>query len=107
MVPYTDWQVTPALTNHSTDGQYLKHELAELEAALVRFALSRLVAAGFQLVSVPDLLNSAVLEACGVSVHGDRTMVSARGPPPQLRCTVHIANMGANLISSTLTSKSE
>ncbi|KAF0291951.1 Serine--tRNA ligase, mitochondrial [Amphibalanus amphitrite] len=55
--------------------QYLKHELAELEAALVRFALRRLLSAGFQLVSVPDLLNSSVLEACGVSVHGDRTMV--------------------------------
>ena len=55
--------------------QYLKHELAELEAALVRFALSRLVRAGFRLVSVPDLLNSSVLESCGVPVHGDRTMV--------------------------------
>ena len=68
----------------------------------MRFALSRLVAAGFQLVSVPDLLNSAVLEACGVSVHGDRTMVSARGPPPQLRmCACHNTYLRVNLIGLT------
>ncbi|XP_037082927.1 serine--tRNA ligase, mitochondrial-like [Pollicipes pollicipes] len=54
---------------------YLKHELAELEAALVRHALSTLTGAGFRLVSVPDLLHSSYLEACGVPVHGDRTMV--------------------------------
>ena len=63
----------------SLRGQYLKHELAELEAALARFALSRLLGAGFQLVSVPDMLGSSALEACGVAVRGDRTMVSGRG----------------------------
>ena len=69
----------PSPQASSSPRQYLKHELAELEAALVRFAVSRLLSAGFQLVSVPDLLSSAVLEACGVPVHGDRTMVREHG----------------------------
>lgn len=54
---------------------YLLGPLAELELALVKFALENLKKNGFQIISVPDLLNSEIIEACGLKTSGKITNV--------------------------------
>ena len=55
---------------------YLLGPLAELEQALIHFTVNHLITrAGFQLVSVPDLLNPQILEACGLKTTGEITNV--------------------------------
>lgn len=54
---------------------YFLGELAELEEALIKYSVSALLKKGFQLVSVPDILPSNVLESCGMTVNSDRTQV--------------------------------
>ena len=55
---------------------FLTDQLAELEQALVRYTLQRLVKEfEFEVVSVPDVLNPAVIEACGMETQGERAQV--------------------------------
>jgi len=54
---------------------YLTGCLAELEQALVQWTVSRLVKAGFSVLSVPDLLHPQVISSCGMKVGGERTQV--------------------------------
>ncbi|BFZ07157.1 hypothetical protein BsWGS_10196 [Bradybaena similaris] len=54
---------------------YLEDKLARLEKALVSFTLDRLLKKGFELVSVPDLLYSGVIDSCGFKTSSDRTQV--------------------------------
>ena len=55
---------------------FLTDQLAELEQALVRYTLRRLVKDfGFEVVSVPDVLNPAVIESCGMETQGERAQV--------------------------------
>lgn len=55
---------------------FLTDQLAELEQALVRYTLQRLVKEwDFEVVSVPDILNPAVIEACGMETQGERAQV--------------------------------
>lgn len=56
---------------------YFLGELAELEEALIKYSVSALLNKGFELVSVPDILPSNVLESCGMTVNSDRTQVCA------------------------------
>lgn len=44
---------------------YLKNELALLENALLQYGLSKVLEHGFTFMTVPDLVNSRVLEGCG------------------------------------------
>lgn len=44
---------------------YLKNELALLENALLQYGLSKVMEHGFTYMTVPDLVNSRVLEGCG------------------------------------------
>ena len=55
---------------------YFLGELAELEQALIKYTLNKLLQEKFQLVSVPDILPSQVLESCGMTVNSDRTQVT-------------------------------
>lgn len=55
---------------------YFLEELAELEEALIKYTVSNLIEKKFQLVSVPDILPSRVLESCGMSINKDRTQVN-------------------------------
>ncbi|XP_071451397.1 serine--tRNA ligase, mitochondrial [Hetaerina americana] len=48
---------------------------AELEEALINFAMDRLHSRGFQLVSVPDILPASVIEGCGMPTRGERSQV--------------------------------
>jgi seryl-tRNA synthetase len=50
-------------------------ELAELEQALIRLVLRRLIKEGFKLVSVPDILSSEAIENCGMPTKGERNQV--------------------------------
>ncbi|XP_035893734.1 serine--tRNA ligase, mitochondrial [Anopheles stephensi] len=54
---------------------YLTDELAELEHALINYAVERLHRRNFQLITVPDLLPDRIIESCGMSVHGERNQV--------------------------------
>lgn len=54
---------------------YFLGELAELEEALLKYTVTKLLNENFKLVSVPDILPKNVLESCGMAVGGDRTQV--------------------------------
>ncbi|XP_070580640.1 serine--tRNA ligase, mitochondrial-like [Ptychodera flava] len=54
---------------------YLIGEGAELEQALIRYTLDRLLKKGFRCISVPDIVNSFVFEGCGMQTSGVRTQV--------------------------------
>lgn len=56
---------------------YFLGELAELEEALIKYTVNKLLMNGFNLVSVPDILPRKVLESCGMTVNTDRTQVLA------------------------------
>lgn len=49
--------------------------LAVLETALLQFTLDRTRKAGFQLIAVPDILPSSVIQRCGFPTTGDRNQV--------------------------------
>ncbi|PSN41966.1 hypothetical protein C0J52_10530 [Blattella germanica] len=59
---------------------YFMGELVELEQALIQFTVKRLLAKGFQLVSVPDILPAQIIEGCGMKTRGDRTQVYKLDP---------------------------
>lgn len=50
-------------------------ELAQLEQALIYYTVDVLEKKGFTLYSVPDLLNSRLIESCGMDTKSDRTQV--------------------------------
>lgn len=52
-----------------------KGPLAELEDALVRYALDAVRNSGFQLISVPDIIYPHVIESCGMKTRGERDQV--------------------------------
>ncbi|KAJ0176716.1 hypothetical protein K1T71_007895 [Dendrolimus kikuchii] len=59
---------------------YFLGELAELEEALVKYTVTELLKRNFQLVSVPDILHSSILESCGMNINTDRTQVYSLDP---------------------------
>ena len=60
----------------SEKSYYLLGPFAELEQALINYTVDFLTNhAGFSLVSVPDILNPEVIEACGFKTTGKRTNV--------------------------------
>ncbi|KFM60899.1 Serine--tRNA ligase, mitochondrial, partial [Stegodyphus mimosarum] len=54
---------------------FLKNDLSLLEQALVRFALSKLIKKGFQMVSVPDVVSQTSFEGCGMKTDGKHSQV--------------------------------
>lgn len=54
---------------------YFFGELAELEEALIKYTVTKLLNENFKLISVPDILPRNVLESCGMALNGDRTQV--------------------------------
>lgn len=54
---------------------YLLDDLAEMESALILYAVKRLKSRGFTLISVPDILPASAIEACGMQVYGERNQV--------------------------------
>ncbi|XP_014236012.1 serine--tRNA ligase, mitochondrial [Trichogramma pretiosum] len=50
-------------------------DLAELEQALINYTVQELCKLNFQLVSVPDILPSQVIERCGLISDGERKLV--------------------------------
>ncbi|XP_024938501.1 serine--tRNA ligase, mitochondrial [Cephus cinctus] len=55
-------------------------DLAELEQALIHYSIRKLMVSGFKLVSVPDILPTAVIERCGLIVNNERTLVYTLDP---------------------------
>ncbi|XP_055383150.1 serine--tRNA ligase, mitochondrial [Condylostylus longicornis] len=54
---------------------YLIDSLAEIEHALIRFATNYLKSKNFNIISVPDVLPSHIIEGCGMQTVGKRTQV--------------------------------
>lgn len=54
---------------------YFLDSLADLEKALINFVITNLLSNKFNLVSVPDILPAEVIERCGMTVKGDRSLV--------------------------------
>ncbi|GFT11245.1 hypothetical protein NPIL_531241 [Nephila pilipes] len=54
---------------------FLKHDLASLEQALVKFALSKLKKKGFEIFSVPDIVPKSFLENCGMRTENKHSQV--------------------------------
>ncbi|KAF7994711.1 hypothetical protein HCN44_004183 [Aphidius gifuensis] len=50
-------------------------DLAQLEEALIQYTISRLMKFGFQLISVPDILPTKVIERCGLNISGERNFI--------------------------------
>ncbi|RZF43037.1 hypothetical protein LSTR_LSTR001215 [Laodelphax striatellus] len=50
-------------------------QLADLETALINYSLKKLLSKGFQLVSVPDILDRRIIESCGMNTRGKRNQV--------------------------------
>ncbi|KAL4238370.1 seryl-tRNA synthetase [Mactra antiquata] len=65
-------------TGHST--YYFMDKLAMLEHALVNYTVDNLLKQGFQLISVPDLLNPTIIESCGFKTTGDVAQVYRLDP---------------------------
>ncbi|XP_013186882.1 serine--tRNA ligase, mitochondrial [Amyelois transitella] len=59
---------------------YFLDELAELEETLLKYTVSFLLKNNFNLVSVPDILPSNILESCGMSINTDRTQIYSLDP---------------------------
>ncbi|CAG9101963.1 unnamed protein product [Plutella xylostella] len=59
---------------------YFLGELAELEEALIKYTVTTILKKGFQLVSVPDILPSKIIESCGMAVNNDRTQIYSLDP---------------------------
>ncbi|KAG8327526.1 seryl-tRNA synthetase [Homalodisca vitripennis] len=55
-------------------------QLAEMESALIKYSLSKLLDNGFQAVSVPDILDRAIIESCGMETQGTRSQVYSLSP---------------------------
>lgn len=51
-------------------------QLADLESALIKWSLNKLITCGFKVISVPNILNRNIIEACGMATRGDRSQVS-------------------------------
>lgn len=56
---------------------YLRNAAALLEMALVNWALSKAMAAGFTPIMTPDLVKESVLEKCGFQPRASNTQVYA------------------------------
>lgn len=65
-------------TGHNS--YYFLGPLVELESAVVQYSLDFLKSRGFQLVSVPDLLPSAMIEGCGMDTQEKHTQVYRLDP---------------------------
>lgn len=58
-----------------TKSYYFFGALAELEQALIKSAVKKLINSKFELMSVPDILPANIIESCGMATKGDRTQV--------------------------------
>lgn len=50
-------------------------QLADLESALIKWSLNKLIDRGFKVISVPNILNRNIIEACGMATRGVRSQV--------------------------------
>lgn len=64
----------PNFTGHRS--YFFMGQLADLESALIKLSLNRLITHGFKIISVPNILNRNVIEACGMVTRGERSQVS-------------------------------
>lgn len=87
---------------------YLTGELAELEQALIKYAVTKLLASKFKLITVPDVLPARVIESCGMNTHGERNQVYKLNFPHETLCLSGTSEMAlAGYFSGTITDESE
>ncbi|XP_055543101.1 serine--tRNA ligase, mitochondrial [Wyeomyia smithii] len=87
---------------------YLTAELAELEQALIQYAVAKLLANGFKLISVPDILPARIIESCGMNTHGERNQVYKLNYPGATLCLSGTSEMAlAGYFAGTETAEAE
>uniref|UniRef100_A0A1B6M1D8 serine--tRNA ligase n=1 Tax=Graphocephala atropunctata TaxID=36148 RepID=A0A1B6M1D8_9HEMI len=69
---------TSNFTGHRS--YFFSGQLAELESALIKYFMSKLLHIGFQAVSVPDILERSIIESCGMETQGIRSQVYSLSP---------------------------
>ncbi|XP_012261048.2 serine--tRNA ligase, mitochondrial [Athalia rosae] len=90
---------TENLGNLSGSRSYmLLGHLADLEEALIFYTIHELINRNFQLISVPDILPTAVIERCGMIIGNERTQVYSldhvHGPDLSLSGTAEMSIAG-------------
>jgi len=79
-------------------------DLAQLEEALVQYTIRKLMTHGFNLLSVPDIIPTQIIERCGLITDRDRTLVynldSCYGSDYSLSGTAEMS-LANRLINST------
>ncbi|MCR9254858.1 MAG: serine--tRNA ligase [Alphaproteobacteria bacterium] len=84
-----DFETAAKVTGHGF--YYLKNEGALLELALQQFAVSKLMAEGFTVLTTPDLARNDVLSGTGFSPRGNETQIySIEGTDLSLIATAEI-----------------
>lgn len=67
---------TDNITNFTGHRSYFfMGQLADLESALIKWSLKKLITRGFKVISVPNILNRNIIEACGMATRGERSQV--------------------------------
>lgn len=69
---------TSSFTGHRS--YFFIGQLAQLEMALIKYSMQKLIKKGFQVLSVPDVLPRSVIESCGLETRGSRSHVSPKHP---------------------------
>ncbi|XP_062537018.1 serine--tRNA ligase, mitochondrial-like isoform X2 [Armigeres subalbatus] len=83
---------------------YLTSELAELEQALIQYAITKLIDRKFKLITVPDILPASVIESCGMNTHGERNQVYKLNLPYETLCLSGTSEMAlAGYFAGTVT----
>ncbi|XP_053698239.1 serine--tRNA ligase, mitochondrial [Sabethes cyaneus] len=87
---------------------YLTGELAELEQALIQYAVTNLLRNGFKLITVPDVLPARIIESCGMNTHGERNQVYKLNYPHERLCLSGTSEMAlAGYFAGTETAEAD
>lgn len=87
---------------------YLTSDLAELEQALIQYAVKKLLANKFKLITVPDILPARVIESCGMNTHGERNQIYKLNYPHETLCLSGTSEMAlAGYFAGTIIEESQ
>ncbi|XP_065090454.1 serine--tRNA ligase, mitochondrial [Ochlerotatus camptorhynchus] len=87
---------------------YLTGDLVELEQALIQYAVTKLIANKFKLITVPDILPARIIESCGMNTHGERNQVYKLNNPHETLCLSGTSEMAlAGYFAGTITDEDQ
>lgn len=78
------------------------------EQALIQYAVSKLLANKFKLITVPDILPARIIESCGMNTHGERNQVYKLTNPHETLCLSGTSEMAlAGYFAGTITDEDQ